>query len=252
MHNKLTIGISAFALAVGLTACAGDSEEQADTNEQPQEQEGAEQDPAGDMAAETNYDEIPDVVATVNGVDVTKDEFIAQYEQSMQNQMMMGGEANPESTEVDEMIKEDSIDMLVSTELLIQASNEEGIEVTDEEADAQLEQLMAMYQIGSEEDLEEILSQQGVTVDEFRDELRESMKPQKYIEQRAQVEEPTDEEIEARYEEMTAAVEDEEDTPSLEDTRDEIAEQLRNEQANNAAPEIIEELREEGEVEIFV
>lgn len=257
MKNKVTIGISAFALAVGLAACSGDGEDQsaAEDQQQTEEQQAGEEQAAGEQQpepAQTNFDNIPDIVATINGEDVSKDDFIASYEQSKQSQMMMGGEVDPESTEVDETIKDQSIDMLVSNELLIQASNNEGIEVSQEEIDAQLEQLMAMYQIESEDALADILSEQDVTVDDFKAEIGESMKPQKFLEQEAQIEDPTDEEIQARYDEMTASIENEEEKPSLDETRDDIVQQLKTEQANEAAPGIIDELREQGEVEIFV
>ncbi|MDQ0206209.1 SurA N-terminal domain-containing protein [Alkalicoccobacillus murimartini] len=248
MYSKFTLGLSAFALAVGLAACSGDAEENADSNEQPDQ---ADEQAAEVPAVQTNYDEIPDVVATINGIDVSKDAFIEQYEQTkQQSQMMMGGEVDSESTEVDDALKDQSVDMLVNTELLNQASNEEGIEVSEEDANQQLDQIKAMYQIQSDEDLEEILGQQDMTIDEFKEEIRESMKPQKYIEEKANIEEPTDEEIEAKYEELTEAMGDE--APPLDDTREEIIEQIKIDQANEAAPGIIDELEEQGDIEIFV
>ncbi|MCM2674622.1 SurA N-terminal domain-containing protein [Alkalicoccobacillus plakortidis] len=248
MYNKFVLGISAFALAVGLAACSGDSDENADsTNEQPDQ---ADEQTEEASVAQTNFDDIPDVIATINGVDLSKDEFVSQYNTAKQNQMMMGGAADPESTEVDEAIKDQTVDLLVNSELLVQASNEEDIEISDEEANEQLDQLKAVNQIESDEDLEAILSQQDTTVDEFREEIKESMKPQKYIEQKAQIEEPTDEEIEAKYDEFASATE--EDVPELEEVRDDIVAQIKSEQTNEAAEGIINELKEQGEVEIFV
>ncbi|MFK3938826.1 SurA N-terminal domain-containing protein [Alkalihalobacillus sp. NPDC078783] len=247
MQNKFILGISAFALAVGLAACSGESDENAegqnDQNE-PQTEEPA--------IAETNFEDIPDVVATINGVDLLKDDFVAEYNNAKQQQLMMGGQGDPSSTEVDEQLKDQSVDLLVNSELLTQASNEENVEVTDEEVDEQLEQIKAMYQLESDEDLEEILSEQDLTVDEFKTEIKEGMKPQKYIEQKAQIEEPSDEEIQSTYDEIIAAADGEEEPPALEEVEDTIAEQLKAQKTSEAANDILEELREQGDVEIFV
>lgn len=247
MQNKFILGISAFALAVGLAACSDDTEEnaegQTDQNE-PQMEEPA--------LAETNFEEIPDVVATINGVDLLKDDFVIQYNNAKQQQLLMGGQGDPSSTEVDEQIKDQSVNYLIDSELLTQASNEEDIEVTDEEVDAQLDQIKATYQLESDEDLEEILSGDDLTIDDFKAEIKEGLKPQKFIEQKAQIEEPTDEEIQSTYDEIIAATDGEEEPPALEEVEDTIADQLKAQKTSEAANEIIEELREQGEVEIFV
>lgn len=247
MQNKFVLGISAFALAVGLAACSGETDENAEgQNDQTEPQtEEAE-------IAETNFDDIPDVVATINGVDLLKDDFVVEYNNAKQQQMMMGGQGDPSSTEVDEQLKDQSVNFLVDTELLTQASNEADVEVTDEDVNEQLDQIKAMYQLESDEDLEEILSGQDLTVDEFKAQIKESMKPQKYIEQEAQIEEPSDEEIQSTYDEIIAASEGEEEPPPLEDVEDTIVEQLKAQKTSEAANDILEDLREENEVEIFV
>src|SRR6478736_6924844 len=159
MQNKFVLGISAFALAVGLAACSGETDENAEgQNDQTEPQtEEAE-------IAETNFDDIPDVVATINGVDLLKDDFVVEYNNAKQQQVMMGGQGDPSSTEVDEQLKDQSVNFLVDTELLTQASNEADVEVTDEDVNEQLDQIKAMYQLESDEDLEEILSGQDLTV----------------------------------------------------------------------------------------
>ncbi|WYP24845.1 SurA N-terminal domain-containing protein [Alkalihalobacillus sp. FSL W8-0930] len=247
MQNKFILGISAFALAVGLAACSGETDENAESQNEQNESQTEEP-----TIAETNFEDIPDVVATINGVDLLKDDFVVEYNQAKEEQLMMGGQVDPSSTEVDDQLKDQSVNFLVDSELLMQASNEEDVEVTDEEVNAQLDQFKAMYQVESDEELEELFGDNNVTIDEFRENIREGMKPQKYIEQKAQIEDPTDEEIQSTYDEIIAAADGEEEPPALEDVEDTIAEQLKAQKTSEAASDILEELREQGDVEIFV
>src|SRR5699024_2197178 len=79
---------------------------------------------------EPDLDDVPDVVAEVNGEEVSKDEFAEMYKQQFQQQAMqaqMSGEGG--DIDQDEM-KEEIAEVMVGQELLTQAADKEVGEVS--------------------------------------------------------------------------------------------------------------------------
>lgn len=262
-QKKLVTSVAAAALLLGLAACDnGDGDAAADESndqaavEQPHEDEGEGPVPEEQEMAEPELDDVPDVVAEVNGEEITGDEFSSAYETQYANSAM---EAQMSGQEVDEeALQEQTLNNLVGYELMTQEAEDKGYEASEEDVEAELESVAQDNGLASVDELLEMAEEQGIDEDQLRDDVEQQVLINKVVDD-LDVEEPSDEEVEAAYEEFAAAQQapegadaEEAETPDLEELRPEIEQQLAAEKENQAVMEHIEELREDAEVEIHV
>lgn len=250
---------------VGLAGCStdGTTGDDASTSTAPDDA-AATSTAAPDEAAMPTVDlsDIPDPVATVNGEDITKDDFADYYESqyaSATTQAQMTG------TEVDEeQLQSDTLDLVVDATLLTQAAAEGGFEATDEEVEAFLEELATGNGLPSVEEFLALLEEQGMDEETAREEVATQLAIEAYIEAEADVQEPTDEDARAYYDEVVeqqeeAAGEDGAATtapgsqiPAFEDVEEQIAGQLLQEAQTEATEELVAQLREDAEIESYL
>ncbi len=151
------LGLSAAACLLVLTACGGsdgDSSGSAASDESSAQTSGA------------DVDGIPEVVAEVNGEQVTRDEFVLIYDAQLQQataQAEAGGEAPDE-----EALKEQTANNLVDTELLAQEAEPRGLTVSDEDVEAELTSLAESNQLGSAQEFLDAVEEQGTTEEQVR------------------------------------------------------------------------------------
>ncbi|MDW7740260.1 MAG: peptidylprolyl isomerase [Bacillota bacterium] len=92
-----------------------------------------------------------EAVALVNGEEITRDElFEAMYEQNGQ----------------------EALDQLITRKLILQKATVEGITVTSEEIDAEVNTIIDDNFQGSEEDFLMVLDYYGISLDDFREDAR--------------------------------------------------------------------------------
>jgi peptidyl-prolyl cis-trans isomerase C len=112
-----------------------------------------------------------DAVATVNGIAVSREDFeqllnYAQYQYMQQGMQIQPG---PQL----EQLKAAVLESLIDDELLYQIALDEGYAADDEEVAEKL--ALTKQQVGSEENFEQILEQQGLTEDDLKRELRKTI-----------------------------------------------------------------------------
>jgi peptidyl-prolyl cis-trans isomerase SurA len=234
LKKKLAMGFGVCALAFGLAACGGEEEttqEVDPTQEEPvasEEPEGIEH-PEQEMGSMIDTEDIPDVVATVNGEDIEKEMYVTTIEQQAMQVAMQGIDLeSAEGVEYVEGLKDQVLDQIINSMLIADAASNEGLEVTEEEIDNGITELMTQNGLESKEQLQELLEAQGVQMDEFRDDVANNVKSSKYMEQKVAEIEISDEEIQTFYdEEIVAALEDESELPSLKEVSSDIEYQLQ-------------------------
>src|SRR5690625_7181435 len=86
---------------------------------------------------EADLSDVPEVVAEVNGDEISKEEFTSFYEPQFQQQAMMAQQGGQEMDETER--KTQVADQLVDNRLLIQAADEAGVEATGADVAALLE-----------------------------------------------------------------------------------------------------------------
>ena len=122
----------------------------------------------------------------VNGEDISKDEFTQIYESQFQ-QMAMQQQSTGE--EVDQAaLKQQVAEQLVDNHLLLQGASEAGIEPTDEDIDATLEEIAQQNGLGSADEVVSTLEQQGMSEEDVREDAASQHMLTAYIEQEADIE----------------------------------------------------------------
>ena len=215
---------------------------------------GAAGDPQAQQPQEADVSDVPEVVATVNGTEITKDDFVQTYQsqyQQMAMQQQSGGQAPDE-----EQLKTQVAEQLVNNELLRQGAEDAGIKATDKDIDTTLDEIAKQSGLGSGDEVVSALEQQGISAEQVRQDAASQFAITTYIEQEADIAEPSDEELKAQYdamvEQQSAAGGSAEEVPSFEEMKDQLAQQATMQQQNEAATEIAGKLRESGDVTINV
>lgn len=168
--KRLTFAAVSLAGAMTLAACGGD----------------------GDSSSS-------DVVATVNGTDITTAQIDTQAELLSQTAGDPPEGTTPEEHDQQQLIN--GLNQLVITQILVDSAEDMGIEVTDEDIDATREALIVQY--GGEEELYTALEDQGMDREEVDRQIEILTTQDAVIADLS--EDVTEEEIQAAYDEGASA-----------------------------------------------
>lgn len=114
--------------------------------------------------------ELPETVARVNGVAITRGEFEARLEQSRSmNPERFDRMADAERTSA--MAR--ALDDMIVREVQVQEARRRGLVVADGEMAADLEELAAMA--GTRGGLDRLLAEYGITLDQWKEETRRNL-----------------------------------------------------------------------------
>ncbi len=185
--------------------------------------------------------------ARVNGVVISGAEFSSSLQQLTDLSATQG--ANVTDTEVLAQLRTQAIETLVNAELLRQAAVAEGISATPEDIEGRFNEIKEG--IGGEEVLKERMAEFGVTEESLRKDIENEFLIQALFDLRIDSDsiQVSETEISTFYDNAggTAA-----GLPPLEEVREQIVAQIKFEQEQTLINAFIEELRNEGEVEILI
>ncbi len=256
-RTRTALGALSVAAVLALSACGSDSgsdDAASESSSSASPSDGASDDAAA--GTQPDLDAIPDVVAEVNGEEVTKDEFVPIYEAAFAqaaSQAQMGGEAPDE-----EQLRKQTADDLVDTELLAQEAEARGLEVSDDDVDAELADLAEQNGMKSADELLEAVEQQGVTADQARDQVETQILVEQLVADENGPIEPTDKELRALYaqakEQQAQAGQSgqggAQQIPPFAQVRDQLAEQATNQEIGKVATALVEDLRADADITI--
>ncbi len=254
MRTRPVLGIVVASALLALTSCGGSdpAPDKGAAKDEPTSQESAkdEAEPAA-----PGLEDIPDVVAEVNGEEITKDEFAtvyaAQFALATQQAEMTGQEPDEKA------LQEQAVAGLVDTELLTQDAETRGISVSDEEVDAELAALAEQFSMASTDELFAALKEQGTTVEQAREQVETQVMVEKIVIEDEGSIEPTEKELRTLYELAKKQQDDmgkqggkQEKFPPFAEIKDKLAEQARSEKVNTAAQALLKKLREDADITI--
>ncbi len=137
----------------------------------------------GDLTGTGEKADNGEVVATVNGEEVTRAEFNQAFEQEKMQYEMQG--IDLESEEMSEMLGELEEHVLenyfIIPILLEQKAKEMGVEATEEEVEERYQEFVVQF--GGEEELEEQMAEADITREELEQDLVRELTIQNYLEQ---------------------------------------------------------------------
>lgn len=253
-RNRTVLGLSLAAATIALGACgSGDSssEKKQGAAEETTSQEAAKSSDKG--AAEPDLEGIPDVVAEVNGEEVTKDEFVVLYKAQFEQAAMQAqaGGAKPD----EDALKKQTADNLVDTELLMQEAGARGFEATDKDVDDELTSFAEQNQMKDAAELIAALEKQGTTEQQARDQLETQVVIQELVADEAGAVEPTEKDLRAIYQDaqdQAAAQPDgqQQKIPPFAKVRSQIVDQAKSDKLAEVAKTLVEDLRKGADIKI--
>lgn len=230
--RKLLMSIMALGLSVVLVACGGKSEGQEDNDAQEIE--------TVEFTEEETVSN-DQVVATINGNEIKGEEYNLIYAQTK----VRLHQYRQDISDLD-MLKEQTLNILIDQELLRQDAERAGIEVSAEEVEGQFDE--AKEEI-SEEQFTAFLDQYRLTEEEFKNQLYFSIMHDKYLELEIPEAEISDEEVKEVYEELK---EQNEEFPDFEEVEERLKQELAMQQEQEELQDRINELRDEAEIDKII
>jgi hypothetical protein len=228
--------IFTILLSFVLVACGGDEEE----TEAVEESENTEE--QGMPQVEFSDDEMIEgdiTVLNVNGTEITGDKYNNIYRQLKTMYHMNGAD----TSDLD-ALQNETIDILTEQELILQDALENGIEVTEEDAQ---EEIDLIVETNGEEAIDMMLEEYELTEEQFREQLMDDLVTIQYIETFDV--EVTDEEIEEQY---NLLKEESDEVGELEEYEDLIRQALIENKQSEMLASRVDELREEAEIETLI
>lgn len=247
--SSLTIAGSLLLLG----ACSGDeeaAEEKSSTEETAHESGAAAEQPE---MPEPDLEDVPEVVAEVNGTEIEKGEFEEAYNMQFQQMAMMSQMTGEELNQDD--LKKQVADGLVSQELLIQEADNRELDVTEEDTSGVLDQLVEQNGMESQDDLFAAFEEQGMPKDEVMSQVDMQVKIDKLIAEEAGDIEPSKEEMQEIYDQQVAQMEQmetEEEPPSFEEMEPQLKEQVVMQKEGEAAQSLVADLKESADVTVHL
>ena len=208
--------------------------------------------PATDQATTPDVAGIPDPVAEVDGVPITKAEFIKTYEGQFSQ---ASTQATATGQPVDQaLLKEQTLTGMVSTELLSQAADKRKLTASKKETDAALAEIAKASSLTSAKFLD-AMKKQGIDAKQVNEQLVRQVKIQKLVKEMFDPFTATDEEVRKAYDaavqaqqQSDAATGAKTKTPAYKDVKATFKKQAVDQKENTAVQSLIDDLRAKAAV----
>src|SRR5690625_4092520 len=173
MKKKWLLVLSLSLLGFFMAACGDEEDSSAEDNNEGSEaqeeaaEEGGQAPEAGTEQAEMpepDLEGIPDVVAEVNGEEISGEEFettyVGQFQQAMMQAQMSGQEVDQDQ------LKAQTAEALIGQKLVIQEAENQGFEASEEDVEETLDEIVEQNGLNSQDDFFAALEEQGIAEDE--------------------------------------------------------------------------------------
>ncbi len=188
-----------------------------------------------------------EVLAKIGESEITMEDIQSDFDQ-MKTQYEAQGMNLSENQEMQDMILYETLQNHVQQKLLMDHAKEKGLEV--EEEDIEEEYNMITEQFSTEEELDSALQQAGVSKDDLKQNIEDSLLIQLLAEEEGGEVEVSEEEINERYEQLEA--QGGEDLPPLDEIREDLEQEVMSQKVNETLQSVVTKLQEENEVEMLI
>ncbi|TDL32550.1 hypothetical protein E2R51_07645 [Jeotgalibacillus sp. S-D1] len=248
--KKILLPFAAGALALGLAACNDEEDKSA---EEPKQEEASKEDQAAAEESQKKLEEQQvdekEVVAVVNDQEILGEDYNAALGQ-VQGQMQQAGQ-DPTSKEAAEQVKTQTLDTLVNQTLILQKAEEAELTASEEEIDEEYNAFQEQF--GGEEAMNEMLEAEGMKPEALREQIAESIKFEKYINETVPTEEVTEKEIQEYYDQAAAqSKESGQEMPPLEEVSENIKTGLEQQKQQEKLAQHVEELKADASIDLKI
>jgi peptidyl-prolyl cis-trans isomerase SurA len=259
MKKKWLLVLSLSLLGFFMAACGDEEDNSAEDNNEGSEaqeeaaEEGGQAPEAGTEQAEMpepDLEGIPDVVAEVNGEEISGEEFettyVGQFQQAMMQAQMSGQEVDQDQ------LKAQTAEALIGQKLVIQEAENQGFEASEEDVEETLDEIVEQNGLNSQDDFFAALEEQGIAEDEVRTDLETQVKIDALIASESGDMEPSEEELQELYDSYTAQMEqmqgEEAEIPSFEEMESQLTQQLIAENETEVYQTLVEQLQADADI----
>lgn len=200
----------------------------------------------------------PDVVATVNGVEIGKSLYEETVSRFIENYEFQGVVFEGEEGEtLLEQVKEMALNSLIEQEAILQEAKKAGYEVSEDQLNDELNSVKEQFE--SEEEFQAALEEHNYTEASFKALLKQDILIDMFLE--SNLEEPTvteDEMLEAyngylEEAELYAEIYGEEfEVQTFEELKDEIELSIKQQKQNQQIGDLIDQIISSSQIEIFI
>lgn len=253
MKKKWTLMIFSILIIAALAACS-DKDNDNDNNKNNTNQNPNEG--SSEALPEADLDGIPDVVIEINGEEITKDDFSSMYEQQFQQHAMQAQMMGQDMNDIDQdQLKQQTAEIMIGQNLLIQEANNRIKDVSEDDINDTIDQLLEQTGIESKDDLLALFEEQGMDENEFNSQIETQVRVDQLIAEISKDLEPTEEETKETYEMIKAQQEEvgsEEEFPEFDEIKSDLEEQLKEQKKAEETETLVESLREDADVTIHL
>ena len=139
----------------------------------------------------------PGNAVRINGVEISNQRFDAFYTEYRRSKGVAVG-ARGDQLELMKQLRREAMDLMIEQQLIIQAAADKGIEVSDEEIDAELARIKEPF--NDDDEFRRRLDTESYTEDSYREHLRDMIAAKRYLDDiRLEAMTVSDEELEQYY-----------------------------------------------------
>jgi len=253
MSQKRTTTVLGVLMALALLVLAACGDAGGEDDEPAAAQQETEQAPD---TQEPGLDDVPAVVAEVNGQEVTREEFAPAYQAQLQQAAMQAQMSGQEPDA--EAVKQQTATVLVNTVLLRQQAEERGISASADDVEGELTKIAEQNQLGSVDELLAALAEQGSSEKVVRAQVRDQLTIEQLVVDEAGEFEASEQQLrrlyrQARQQQQGSGASGDRaqpEFPKYADVRPQLEEQARQQQQNRVAQDLIEQLREDADITV--
>lgn len=245
MKKKLAAVLALVASLSLVTACSSSGEpvaSQTAGESTPGPADGESNAPAPDTAG------VPDIVATVNGEKITKADFVRIYEGQFP-QVLMQAQMSGQGLDQDQLRKQ-TVEGLISTELLIQEAARKNINATAKDVESALDDIAEGNNMDKTEFLA-FMQEQGLDESAVQAQVRTQLQVERLIANEVGSFKPTTEELKAAYEVVLKQQKEQSGQgPAYEQVKPELEQQLKLQKEAAAVKEYVQKLRKGAKISV--
>lgn len=249
--KKISLLLLIGLLSIGLLAACGNNDDGKGNNDDSTNANGEMDLP------EPNLDDIPKVVAEVNGEEITKEDFEEIYTQQFQQQAMYAQMTGEEVNE--DELKGQVVDSLVDQQVFFQEADKRFPEASQEGIDELFDDLIEQFEAKSKEDLLKTYKENGVDEDELMENIELQVRINQLIEEDIGEIKIKEDEIKEAYdaavkeqEEANKDAEEPQEIPEFDEVKDMIENNLKEQKEAEALQVILDDLREKAEITVHI
>lgn len=189
-----------------------------------------------------------DIIASVNGEIISRADFETKISQTQSAYQAEGADIDNE--EMRRSIEEQVLEGMIGELLLQQEARQTDINIPEEEVEEGYNQIRAEFN-NDDVALIDALFAQGMTREDLKEEIVDRLRVQQYLEDYINPDDIhlSEDDVYAAYNNYTTEIKD---APSFEEVKDELAEQLEEQRLQQAVIVLIDKLREESDIQIFL